>query len=184
MTDPAETLGILLEATLPMGWVPLATTTLANRELQQQGNIALLRALSAVEATVPEHELHADITQKTLERIESKLDIIFLLLAQLAGTQVLLPTEKKLVLAATQITWNESGNTPAVGQEIAVEIYLNPRLPQPLKLTASVTELYENEGETAITATLKDTGEELTEWLTRTIFRYHRRALQARKQSV
>lgn len=184
MTGSNDSLGIQFEATLSLSWSALAPMTLANSELQQQGNIALLRALSSIETAIPEPELHAETTQKTLERIEAKLDIVFLLLAQLAGNQVQLPREKKLALAATQITWAEPDKVPATGQEIQVEIYLNPRLPQALKLVALVIELHEKEGETLVTATLQNAGEELTEWLTRTIFRYHRRALQARKQSV
>ncbi len=184
MSDPADSLGIQLEATLPLGWSALAPITLANSELQQQGNIALLRALSAIETAIPEHELHAEATQKTLERIEAKLDIVFLLLARLAGAQTALPAEKKLALAATQVSWVEPDQTPAIGQEIEVDIYLNPRLPQALKLAATVSEVNEKEGKTTVSATLQDTGDELSEWLTRTIFRYHRRALQARRQSV
>lgn len=184
MTDATDFPGISFEATLPLEWATLPSLTLANSELQRQGNVALLRALSAIETVVPEHELHAEASQKALERIEAKLDIVFLLVARLAGAAALLPPEKKIILSAEQVIWQESGNLPAIGQTVQVSLTLNPRLPQPLLLPVSIKELRENESGAEVVATLQACGDELKEWLTRTIFRYHRRALQARKHSV
>lgn len=184
MTDATETPGISLEATLPLEWLPLPQLTLANTELQRQGNVALLRALASIETTVPERELHAEATQMALERVEAKLDIVFLLIARLAGARALLPQEINVMLSSTQITWLDTEKTPSIGQMVQIGLYLNPRLPQPLLLTASIKEVLEKEGGKEVIATLQDTGAELEEWLTRTIFRYHRRALQARKQSM
>ena len=184
MSEATTTPGVLLEATLPLEWATTPTLTQANNELQRQGNVALLRALSAIETSLPEHEVHTEATQKALERVEAKLDIVFLLLSRLAAANVMLPPEKAVTLSSETITWLESGASPTAGQSIQISIYLNPRLPQPLHLPVTVKDLHTMDNGVEVVATLQPLGNELEEWLTRTIFRYHRRALQARKQSL
>lgn len=184
MSEATTTPGLLLEATLPLEWIDAPTMTQASSELQHQGNVALLRALSAIETSLPEHEVHAEATQKALERVEAKLDIVFLLLSRLASTSVTFPPEKPVTLSSNTITWTESGSAPVVGQSLQVTLYLNPRLPQPLHLPVTINDLRTKDSGVEVVGTLQSVGDELEEWLTRTIFRYHRRALQARKQSL
>lgn len=177
MTD-----GIALEALLPLNWARRQTMSQANVEMQRQSNISLLRSLASIEAMAPERELEDEATQKALERMESKLDIVMLLLAKLAGATGLLPNEKPVALRTDSLIWLEHENVPTVGEPITVSVYLNPRLPQPLLLSAQVRDLQNKEHGTHIEVTLEDVGEELQEWLTRTIFRYHRRQVQVRRQ--
>jgi len=174
--------GITLEVVLPLSWAARQTTSQANVEMQRQSNVSLLRALTSIEAMAPERELEDEATQKALERMESKLDIVMLLMAKLAGATGLLPSEKPVALRADSISWLEHENTPAIGESIMVSIFLNPRLPQPLLLSAQVRDLQNKDHGTQIEVTLEETGSELQEWLTRTIFRYHRRQVQARRQ--
>lgn len=177
MTD-----GISLEAVLPLSWVARQATSQANAEMQRQSNISLLRALASIEAMAPERELEDEATQKALERMESKLDIVILLLAKMAGASGLLPSEKLLALRMDSMSWLEHEHVPMMGESVLISVYLNPRLPQPLLLSAQVCDLQNKDHGTQIEVTLEDTGEELQEWLTRTIFRYHRRQVQARRQ--
>ncbi|MFM9913527.1 MAG: PilZ domain-containing protein [Methylophilaceae bacterium] len=174
--------GIALEAVLPLSWAMRQIMSQANIEVQRQSNISLLRSLASIEAMAPERELEDEATQKALERMESKLDIVMLLLAKLAGASGLLPTEKPIALKVDSLTWLEHENAPTVGQSVLVSVYLNPRLPQPLLLSAQVRDLQTKHDGTHVEVTLEDTGDELQEWLTRTIFRYHRRQVQASRQ--
>jgi len=184
MSEATTTPGVLLEAILPLEWADIPTLTQANSELQRQSNVALLRALAAIETSLPEHEVHTEAAQKALERVEAKLDIVFLLLSRLASANAMFPPEKPFILSNETITWLESGIAPVVGQSVQINLYLNPRLPQPLHLPVTIKDLHAKEGGVEVIATLQSVGDELEEWLTRTIFRYHRRALQARKQSL
>ncbi|MCE9633524.1 MAG: PilZ domain-containing protein [Methylophilales bacterium] len=177
MTD-----GLTIEAVLPLSWVTRQATSQANVEMQRQSNVSLLRALASMEAIAPERELGDEATQKALERMESKLDIVMLLLAKLAAASGLLPSEKPLALRTDSLSWLEHEHAPTMGESVMISLYLNPRLPQPLLLSAQVCDLQNKDHGIQIEVKLEDAGEELQEWLTRTIFRYHRRQVQARRQ--
>jgi hypothetical protein len=177
MTD-----GIALEVALPLSWTIHQATSQANTEARRQGNIALLRALASIEAATPERDIENENTQKALERIESKLDIVMLLLAKLAGATGLMPAEKMVILRTDVISWVENGNLPAIAQTLLINVYLNPKLPQPLLLNGQVRDLQLEDDGTRVSVVLENVSDELEEWLTRTIFRYHRRQLQARRK--
>lgn len=172
-----------MQATLPLAWSMAGEISVANAELRMQTNIALLRALAAIDVIAPEHEAHVEPAQRALERMEAKVDMVMLMMAQLMGASMPLPEEKQVTLFNQSIIWLEHGATPAVDQPAVVELYLNPRLPQALKLPVMVKELQPMDTGVKIMAELQDNSEEFDDWLTRTLFRYHRRALQASKQA-
>jgi hypothetical protein len=175
--------GISMQATLPLAWTKAGDISVANAELRMQTNIALLRALAAIDVIAPEHEAHVEPAQRALERMEAKVDMVMLMVAQLMGASMPLPDEKQVTLFNQSIIWLEHGATPDADQSAVVELYLNPRLPQALKLPVIVKELKMQENGVIILAELQGCSEEFDEWLTRTLFRYHRRALQASKQA-
>ncbi|MCX7628135.1 MAG: PilZ domain-containing protein [Methylophilaceae bacterium] len=176
--------GIIVEATLPFDWKPEPTPPSALTEMRRHGNIALLQALATLESSLQESEHDVvDPIQKRLDRIESKLDVLLLLVANLATESNLLPAEKSLRLQVDRISWEEDTRLPPPGQSLLLRLFPCPRLPQPLLLHAVVTETTPVVNTSRIVALFQDHDAELEEWLTRTLFRYHRRALQARKQS-
>lgn len=176
--------GISIEAALPLDWQPESIPSPAIVELRKLGNIALLQALAAIESSVP-HDLEHDLPEavrRSLERIESKLDIVLMLVAGLARESAALPPEKAVSLYADRIEWQESAAPPHREQSLLIRLFLSPRIPLPLLLHAVVKETSPGAGTTHVVASLNEPDEELNEWLTRTIFRYHRRALHARRQ--
>jgi hypothetical protein len=179
MSVAAIVSAVCIESLLPLEWQPKSNLTQGNIELQKQGNLALLRALSSIEVTTPERDAHAEAIEKSIERVESKLDVLLLLVARMASGSIVLPAEKPVTLDTRHLAWDESGSLPTVGSALLVNLYLNPRLPQPLQLVVKV----ESIAGTQVVAVLEPLGDDLEEWLTRTIFRYHRRALQARKSA-
>jgi Atypical PilZ domain, cyclic di-GMP receptor len=180
--DETDTTGISLEATLPLAWVKAEQLSHANLELRTQTNIALLRSLAAIDVPPPEHDTHGEPIHKALERVEAKVDMTLLLVARLMGATMSLPTETQVTLSNQRITWLESGKPPAVGLQLVVDVYLNARIPQALHLPVAVIEVQKQENGVKVVADLQEVVTEFEEWLTRTIFRYHRRALQASKQ--
>ncbi len=179
MSVAAVVSAVCIESVLPLEWQPKPNLTQGNIELQKQGNLALLRALSSIEATTPERDAHAEAIEKSIERVESKLDVLLLLVARMAAGSITMPSEKAITLDTQHLAWDETGTLPDVGSELLVNLYLNPRLPQPLQLVVKV----ETVAGTQVVGALEPLGDDLEEWLTRTIFRYHRRALQARKSA-
>lgn len=179
MNEAAVVSAVCIESALPLDWQPRPQLTTGNIELQKQGNVALLRALASIEITNPERDVHAEPVEKAIERVESKLDVLLLLVARMASGSITLPVEKAVTLDTQYLVWNESETLPAVGDTLLVNLYLNPRLPQPLQLNVVVESIVESQ----VTAKLEDVDSDLEDWLTRTIFRYHRRVLQARKNA-
>jgi len=182
MNEATPNTAVALEATLPIAWSAAGEVSRAHTELRMQTNISLLRALAAIDVVTPEHETHGEATQKALERVEAKMDVVLLLVAQLMGVSKPLPPETQVSMFSQSITWVENGTVPDVGQSVVVDLYLNVRLPQALHLPAIVKELQPQEKGVKVTAEFLDMTEDFDEWLTRTLFRYHRRALQASKQ--
>lgn len=184
MSEIPSTPGLSIESTIPLGWVPEPAMTAAGRESHRNTNIALLRALAALESqgTEYEHEKQ-EAVQKALEHVESKLDLMLLMVAGLIRAGASLPPEKHMMLYGDHVVWHEHAeNFPQVGQRLMLSLYLSSRLPQPLHMSATVTSVETLVAETRISAAFDAQDEEFSEWLTRTIFRYHRRALHARRQ--
>jgi hypothetical protein len=176
--------GVFFEASLPLGWAPEHALGTAESEMRRNTNIALLRALASLEAQSADHEGDKqDAMQKMLERVESKLDLVLVLLAGGVHRPAAIPHEKNVTLYSRIVRWDEPSDTaPGLGQRILVSLYLSPRLPQPLLLSAQVDTVDAGSEKAVVTARFTAADDESGEWLTRTIFRYHRRALQARRQ--
>lgn len=178
MSDSHETSGIRYQASLPLSWhsepVP-SNATLASR---RYANIALLRGLATLESSTLEHEHEPDSHMaKTLERLESKLDIALSMLARVTMQNVQLPPPMAVTLSARAVEWVSDQALPAVAEHVLISLYLSPHLPEPLQLHARV--VHASQGRCV--ALLQDEDEEFDEWMTRTLFRYHRRGLQARR---
>jgi len=184
MSENIPASGVCLEARLPLGWTVEQESSAATLDLRRHGNIALLRALAAIESAAPEREHDLpEVMQKSLDHLESKLDLVLLLVAGLARTGADMPPEKQVTLFSDRIVWVETvGSAPIEGQRLLTSLYLNPRLPQPLQLLVVVTGIDIQSGYAHVSAQFDRLDEELGEWLTRTLFRHHRRALHAQRQ--
>ncbi len=171
--------GISLDANLPFDWEEENSVSSSMLEQRRHGNISLLKALAAIESAAQENEDVPESMRKGLERIESKLDMLLMLVARVAQETMSLPPDREVSLSQTHIHWTEpSPPRLQAGQMLKIRLFLSPRLPQPLVMQAIVG----NHVSSRISADLVGLDEELGEWLTRTIFRYHRRAVHARKQ--
>ncbi len=171
--------GISLEATLPLQWESGPAFSPILRDQHRHANLSLLRALASIETVPQERDETPEAIRKHIDHIESKLDLLLTLVAKLSLDAIQLPPEHKIVLSQTQISWHPGELPhPEIGQAVQIRLFLSPRVPQPLILDGIVISIEAGE----ILATLQNLDEEMNEWLMRTIFRYHRRAVHARKQ--
>ncbi len=181
MNNPPEFDGISFEGLLPLSWAPLmhpiSTFTL---DEWMQTNIALLRALSTMEAmtTDKENEL-GTAAAKAMERIEAKIDLSLNLLARVLSQNINYPDAVNTKLYAQGIEWISS-ESPIPGSELAISLYLSHKIPQQLVLPAKVTHTEITAEGQRTRATFIHLNEEMKDWLARTVFRYHRRAIQSR----
>jgi len=179
----AEPSAISYETELPFAWRADPAPDEATLEGWLYANLALLRALARIETGTAitiekEHGVDPYLVQ-VLERVESKLDMALNLLARLSAAQGELPHRLPVKLSAQHIEWTDV-RAPDTAQEITLSLYLSPKLPEPLMLRARVTSVTPVFGGFSCVAELLERDDEFQEWMTRTVFRYHRRALQAR----
>lgn len=178
MSTPDSPPGISYQASLPLEWLPADDIPAATAALWQQGNLAVLHALATLEAAAPEKEAGdaEPATQKAVERLEAKLDVALTLLSSLMLERVPLPAEIPVTLSVGSIAWQAGQDAPSPGKRLRLRLFLSPRLPQPLQFLVRVACVEHG----VCQAELLNLDSEMEEWLTRTLFRYHRRALQAR----
>lgn len=177
MSSANETPGITYQANLPLSWrreTVLSAPTLAS---WRHSNVALLRALATLEAAPADRDHETDShVSKTLDRLETKLDVALNMLAHLAMRDVEMPAPLPVTLGARSVEWLSDSPLPAGGEQVALTLYLSPRLPEPLLLYARIV----SSADGRCVAEILDEDEEFDEWMARTLFRYHRRGLQAR----
>lgn len=169
--------GVSYPATLPLDWHVEPAPSDDMIATWMYGNVTLLRALATVEALQPEKEAdHGPGVGKILERLEFKIDLALSLVAKLLTQNVTLPSSCPAFLSAAGIEWI-CKETPAQGADILIHAYISPKLPQPLILPAKIASTRQEESGTRVYATFTHLSEEAHDWLSRTVFRYHRRAI-------
>ncbi len=170
--------GITYQASLPLSWRDTPVPDDATLALARHANLTLLHALAVLESvTEKDHDVDP-VMSKAVIRLEAKLDIALSLITRLISGQLALPASFALTMGVDRIEWRGAEQIPGPGTLILLSLYLSPRLPEPLQLYARVGAA-QNDG---CVAEFLDHDEEHEEWITRTLFRYHRRALQARHQ--
>ena len=168
-------------AKLPLCWEDATPVSAFAVEERQQSNISLLRALTTLE-TVPcdKDGEFSSAAQKTLERLEAKTDLALTLLAGLLAGKEKLPPALPISVSAQGMAW-VSATGPELGAPLLLSIYLSPRFPLPLRLTATVTTSEAQAEERLTQVDFTNLTPEILDWLERTVFRYHRRSIQARQ---
>jgi hypothetical protein len=170
--------GITLHAKLPFSWQSALISSEALIKLRSS-NLEVMHALATLES-VPDKDHEADpTTSKAIDRIEAKLDIVIGLLSRLASQHAQPPAPLWVDLGVHDIHWQGDDAPPIPGSLILIDLFLSERLPEPLRLLAKVSA--SDTGHCH--AEFLDMDEEVAEWMTRTLFRYHRRELQARHQN-
>jgi Atypical PilZ domain, cyclic di-GMP receptor len=168
--------GIRLETRLPLQWRSAETlpeTTLARWNAT---NIVLLRALGVLDVSHVVYE-HGEPSQ---DRLEAKMDLLIALFSQLILRDPSLPEEVELTLATKGVAWrNEDGPEP--GSKLALSLYLSPKLPLPLTLAVTTTALQPRDFELMIQTEFQPSSEEFQELWEQTLFRMHRRVIQAQR---
>lgn len=177
MNSPLEHDGVYLEAKLPLSWQAVSNFDDDHLERWMHADAALLRALAVLEGNPAETERDLSTpTNKALDRLEAKIDLTLALVIQLLGGQTDLPPARHAVLRAATLVWT-ADEAPAAGAGV-VSLYLSPKLPLPLMLPAHIAEIAPSPSGFRIRAGFAHLDEEVQDWLERTVFRHHRRAVQ------
>jgi hypothetical protein len=168
--------GLIFEEALPVTWAPGPLADGLGLGRLNADNHQLLGA----EASLDEVRVHEALKDESpallheLQRLEYKVNILLRLTAELAMRNSGLPGPARVRLSSLGLEWfGES--TPAVGETGLLSLYINPALPQPLKISCMAASERIDEG--ARVAQLRFTGvsEPVIDMLEKLIFRHHRR---------
>lgn len=169
-----ESTGVQLSTNLPLKWQPKQTFSGEEIADWMHGNTVVLQALANLESIAKDSDTEHRIDHN-VARLEAKLDLTLTLVGELLRRQTPLPPATAIVLTGQGVTW-ESQQAIAAHSKGVVWLYLSPRLPWPLMLPAEI--IASQDGK--VRAKLTHMSEEAQEWLDRTLFRHHRRAVHAR----
>jgi hypothetical protein len=170
--------GVSYFSVIPLSWRREAEPSSGDIAVWMYGNVTLLRALATIEAMQP--ELDGDMGSgvgKVLERLEFKIDLTLSLVAKLLTENAVLPSTCPVFVSAEGMEWI-CKETATEGEDILISAYISSKLPQPLVLPAKIKSIQQEPGGTRVYATFTHLSEEAQDWLSRTVFRYHRRAVQ------
>lgn len=170
--------GVSYFTIIPLSWRPEAEPSADDIAVWMYGDVTLLRALATIEAMQPERD--GDMGSgvgKVLERLEFKIDLTLSLVAKLLAENAVMPSTRPVFVSAEGMEWIDK-EAALEGDDIVISAYISPKLPQPLLLPAKIKAVQQEPGGTRIYATFTHLNEEAQDWLSRTVFRYHRRAIK------
>lgn len=168
--------GLVFEELIPIAWVsgpPLQGPALArlNADNQQllaaEASIGEVRAAEALKDESPAllHEL---------QRLEYKLNVLLRLTAELAAHFSPLPEPQRVRLASRGLEWF-GAKAPARASTGLAQLYLNPALPQPLRMPCIVASERREGSERVAQLAFSGVSEAVETLLDKLIFRHHRR---------
>jgi hypothetical protein len=169
-----EPSGVHLSTNLPLKWQAKESFTAEELADWMHSNTVVLQALANLETVGKDSDTEHRIDHN-VARLEAKLDLTLTLVGELLRRQTPLPLATAMVLTGQSIAWqNQQAIAPHAKGVIA--LYPSPRLPWPLMLPVEI--IGTQDGKTR--AKLIHMSDEAQEWLDRTLFRHHRRAVHAR----
>ncbi|MDE2306216.1 MAG: PilZ domain-containing protein [Gammaproteobacteria bacterium] len=182
MVDTVLGDGLVYEDSMPLGWSVAPPPASAELARLNADNLQLLGA----EASLEEARVHEGLKDESpalvheLQRLEFKLNILLRLTADLAVQHSPLPPRQAVRLAARGLEW-VGVSSPKVGESGLALLYINPALPQPLRLTCTCVGERVHDGQRVAQLRFEGLSEAVVDGLERVIFRHHRRLIAGAK---
>lgn len=179
-----EERGVSYDGTLYLGWKSRSGSPESTPFLESDRDERLLRALLLFQES-HHREGTEDGGERSTEmvRIEAKLDLLFDLVCQLLKGDAKDAEPCPARLWMDRVSWiTTSENPPSVGEPLWLSLFLDPDIPQPLRLPVRVTEVQREETSGCrIEATIENLEDSLDDLWGRFIFRQHRRMIARQK---
>jgi len=176
MPEPFLGDGLIFEDSLPVGWTPGPLAEGSALARLNTDNHQLLGAESSLDE-VRVHEALKDESPALLhelQRLEYKVNILLRLTAELALRSSGLPPAERVRLSSHALEWFGE-QTPPTGSTGQLSIYINPALPQPLRIPCVVAGERIIEGSRSTQLRFVGLSDAVVDMLEKLIFRHHRR---------
>jgi hypothetical protein len=184
MSDQFFGSGLIFEDSLPLAWTPgppperleLARMNADNQQLLgAESSLEEARVLEAIKDESPAlvHEL---------QRLEYKLNIVLRLTAEISLRGHPLPPAHPVRLGARGLEWR-GGEGLAVDSTGLLLLFINPSLPQALRLSCRVTGEHGAGATRVVQLSFLGQSEQVVAQLEKLIFRHHRRLIAGARQA-
>ncbi len=167
---------LIYEESLPVAWTagPLVSgPSLARLNADNQQLLTAESSLDDVRANEALKEESPALLHE-LQRLDFKLNILLRLTAELALRNSALPPAQPVRLASSGLEWLGE-QAPPRGAVGLLSLYINPALPQPLKLPCTVIDEQRREGVRLARLRFDGLSDIVLVLLEKLIFRHHRR---------
>lgn len=168
--------GLIYEELLPVAWTPGPLADGLALARLNADNHQLLGAESSLDE-VRVHEALKDESPALLhelQRLEYKVNILLRLTAEIAARSSGLPPADRVRLTSRALEWF-GAQIPKVGATGLLSVYINPALPQPLKIPCEVAGERRVDDMHVAQLRFKGLSDAVVEMLDKLIFRHHRR---------
>lgn len=177
--------GLVFAQSMPLGWAegdPIEGGELARLNVD---NWQLLSAESSLEEVRVQEALkdESPALVHELQRLEYKINILLRLTAEIAMSNKALPEPRRVRLAARGLEWF-GGDAPAAGASGVMSLYINPTLPQALRLPARVAGERGEGASRVVRMPFMGLSEPVVDGIEKFIFRHHRRLIAGAKQAL
>jgi len=166
---------------MPVEWCPCPLPDEAGLARLNADNQQLLSADSTLhEVRVPDAlKDESPALLHELQRLEYKLNVLLRLTAELAARHNCVPNPHPVRLSSSGLEW-QGEQVAEIGTTGMLKLYVNPSLPQPLVIPATVTAVSHNDlPSTQLQFTGLSTA--VVELIEKMIFRHHRRLIAGAK---
>ena len=175
--------GLIYEELMPVAWTPgpllegmsLARLNADNQQLlAAEASLEVVRVVEALkdESPVLVHEL---------QRLEFKINILLRLTAEIASRDSPLPPAERIRLTSHALEWH-GARAPAAATSGLLTIYLNPALPQAVKIPCVTERELMVDGARETELRFVGLSEAVVQLLEKLIFRHHRRLIAGARQ--
>jgi Atypical PilZ domain, cyclic di-GMP receptor len=171
--------GLNFEELLPLGFVEGPLPQGLELARLNADNHQLLGAEASLEEVRVAEALNKDESPALvheLQRIEYKLNVLLRLTADLVARSSAIPPSQAARLGARGLEWTGAA-APKRGATGLLSLYINPALPQPLRIPCEVAGERMQGGQRVAQLKFRDLSESVTELLEKLIFRHHRRLI-------
>ncbi len=170
--------GLVYEELLPAAWTPGPLAEgLALARLNADNHQLLAAEASLDEVRVPEAlKDESPALLHELQRLEFKINILLRLTSEISVRGSGLPPAERVRLSSHALEWFGE-RAPAQGASGLLALYINPALPQAVRIPSVVESQRTAEGERVAQLRFVGLSEALVHSLDKLIFRHHRRLI-------
>ncbi len=170
--------GLVYVGSIPVSWGPRGDVFPDNSYTRiTEHNEHVLRCANLLGEQIRDRVEDESETDLALTRLEAKVNLLLELVSKLDQRTEQIPGLAEVRLAATSIEWKCQDSPPGIGDNVWVNIHLDNRIPEAMKIAARVLTVREDAHGAIVCAEFEFLGGVVQDQMEKMIFRHHRRRI-------